>query len=112
MSYTDEVAGLRTEMGTGFAAITGKLDGYILAHSSQHSAEQQSFYQHKLEIAGPLRDLTGPPSLEERTRRLEDAKLAQDTTLRTLRGFLVVATGGSVVSALGFVFMVYRAVNQ
>ena len=99
-----EIEALRGEMTQGFAALSGKIDGYVLAHSAQHTAEQQAFFQHKLELAPVLHDLAGPPAIEARTRSLEDAALRQATVLKTLKGVLVIVTGGSLVSlAVGLV---------
>lgn len=100
MTAASEIEALRGEMTAGFATLSGKLDGYVLAHASQHSAEQQAFFQHKLELAPVLHDLTGPPSIESRTRALEDGQLAQATVIKTLKAMLVIVTGGSILSVL------------
>lgn len=112
MSYTGEVEALRIEMTTGFATLTGKIDGYIAAHASQHAGEQQAFFQHKLDLAPTLAQLVGPPSMESRMRAQEDSALATATIIRTLKTMLILVTGGSLISALGSVVMLWQALRQ
>lgn len=111
MTAASEIEALRAEMTQGFASLSGKIDGYVLAHSAQHTAEQQAFFQHKLELAPVLHDLAGPPTIEARTRTLEDGALAQQTVLKTLKGMLVVVTGGSIISILTAAVTLWKLLN-
>jgi hypothetical protein len=111
MTVSAEVENVRSEMAAGFARIEGKLDAYIMSHAANHAAEQQAFSAHRLELAPAMHDLTGPPSHDSRIRDLEDARLQQQTVIRTLKAFLVVTTGGSILSAVAAGIAIWRALT-